>query len=98
MTAKSTPPVICILTEFRGGGGDGATRAPHGLPCCVLEQDIFTHQKVLVILRKRWLRPYMTKKFLTGTLSIKPNQNRVSQSKAVVLMWSLLPVLESEFR
>ena len=31
-------------------------------------------QKVLVIPRKRWLRPNITEKLFTGTLSIKPNQ------------------------
>ena len=30
--------------------------------------------KVLAIPRKRWLRPNMTEKLFTGTLSIKPNQ------------------------
>ena len=33
-------------------------------PCCVLEQ-----YTVLVIPRKRWLRPDMTEKLFTGTLS-----------------------------
>ena len=33
----------------------------------LLEQDTFTSQKVLVIPRKRWLRPDMTEKLLTGT-------------------------------
>ena len=47
---------------------------PLGSPCCVLEQDIFTPKKVLVIPRKRWLCPNMTEKLFTGTLSIKPNQ------------------------
>ena len=36
-------------------------------PCCILEQDTFTSQKVLVIPRKGWLRPGMTEKLLTGT-------------------------------
>ena len=36
-------------------------------PCCILEQDTFTSQKVLVIPRKRWLRPDMTETLLTGT-------------------------------
>ena len=31
-----------------------------------VEQDTFTSQKVLVIPRKRWLRPDMTEKLLTG--------------------------------
>ena len=33
------------------------------------EQDTFTSQKILVIPRKRWLRPDMTEKLFTGTLS-----------------------------
>ena len=36
-------------------------------PCCILEQDTFTSQKVLVIPRKRWLHSDMTEKLLTGT-------------------------------
>ena len=55
-------------------------RAPLGSPCCVLEQDIFTPppspKKVLVIPRKRWLRPNMTEKLLTGTLSIKQKKKK----------------------
>ena len=49
----------------------------HFCPCCILEQDTFnTSQKVLVIPRKRRLRPGMTEKLLTGTLNLnktKPN-------------------------
>ena len=45
-------------------GGSGPTRVK---PCCVLEQGTFTPQKVLVIPRKRWLRPNMTEKLFTGT-------------------------------
>ena len=48
-------------------GGSSPTRVK---PCCVLEQDTFTPQKVLVIPRKRWLRPNMTEKLFTGTLRI----------------------------
>ena len=40
------------------------------LPCCVPEQ------KVQVISRKWWLRPDMTEKLLTGTLSIHTNKQR----------------------
>ena len=40
----------------RGWGLRSSLRSP----CCVLEQDTFTSQKVLVIPRKRWLRPDMT--------------------------------------
>ena len=41
--------------------------------CCVLEQDMFTSPppKVLIITRKRWLRPNMTEKLFTVTFSIK---------------------------
>ena len=48
--------------------------------CCILEQDTFTSQKVLVIPRKRWLCPDMTEKLLTGTQSLNPNkqQNKIT--------------------
>ena len=39
-------------------------------PVFVLEQGTFTSPKVLVIPRKRWLRPNMTEKLFTGTLRI----------------------------
>ena len=39
-------------------------------PCFVLEQGTFTLQKVLVIPRKRRLRPNMTEKLFTWTLRI----------------------------
>ena len=48
-------------------GGSSPTRVK---PCCVLEQGTYTPQKVLVIPRKRWLRPNMTEKLFTGTLRI----------------------------
>ena len=54
-------------------GGSSRTRVK---PCCVLEQDTFTPQKVLVIPRKRWLRPNMTEKLFTGTLRI--NQQTIT--------------------
>ena len=47
-------------------------------PVVSLSKDTFTHPKVLVIPRKRWLRPDMTEKLFTGTLSLnktKANQN-----------------------
>ena len=46
--------------------GGGGVRSSLRSPCCILEQDTFTAQKVLVIPRKRWLRPDMTEKLLTG--------------------------------
>ena len=44
-------------------------------PCFVLEQGTFTPQKVLVIPRKRWLLPSLTKKLFTGTLRINQPTN-----------------------
>ena len=46
-------------------GGSSPTRVKPG---CVLEQGTFTPQKVLVIPRRRWLRPNMTEKCLPGRL------------------------------
>ena len=45
--------------------------------CCVLEQDTFTPRKVLVIPRKWWLRPDMTEKLLTGTLSLNKTKPKL---------------------
>ena len=45
-------------------------------PCCVIEQDTFTSQKVLVIHSKRWLRPDMTEHLFTGTLSKTRNETK----------------------
>ena len=53
-------------------GGSSPTRVK---PCCVLEQGTFTPPKVLVIPRKRWLRPNMTEKLFTGTLRINQPTN-----------------------
>ena len=41
---------------------------------CVLEQDTFTSQKVLVIPRKRSLLHDMTEKLLTGDVKPQPKQ------------------------
>ena len=53
-------------------------------PCCVLEQDTFTSQKVLVIPRKRWLGPDMTKKLFTGMLSKKEMKQKVNHYRSGV--------------
>ena len=50
-------------------------------PWCVLEQGTFTPQKVLVIPRKRWLRPNMTEKLFTGMLRINHPTNHSYQTK-----------------
>ena len=51
-------------------------RTPQASPCCVLEQGTSTPYStgVLVKPRKRWLRPDMTEKLLTGTLSLNTNK------------------------
>ena len=46
-------------------GGSSPTRVK---PCCVREHGTFTPQKVLVISRRRWLRPNMTDILFTGTI------------------------------
>ena len=63
-----------MVVERRTPGGRGV-RSSLRSPCCALEQDTFTSQKVLVILRKRWLRPDMTENFFTVTLSQKTKRN-----------------------
>ena len=39
-----------------------------------LSKDTYTPMKVLLIPRKRWLRPDMTEKLLTGPLNINTNK------------------------
>ena len=56
---------VTIFSERRGSERSGV-RSSLRSPCCILEQDTFTSQKVLVIPRKRWLHPDMTEKLLTG--------------------------------
>ena len=64
-------------------GGSSPTRVKL---CCVLERGTFTPQKVLVIPRKRWLRPNMTEKLFTGTLRINQqiNENDIRTHTVVV--------------
>ena len=47
-------------------------------PCCVLEQDTFLPESTGELPRKRWLRPDMTEKLLTGTLSLNTNKQTKS--------------------
>ena len=63
-------------------GGSSPTRVN---TCCVLEQGTFTPQNVLVIPRKRWLRPNMTEKLFTETLRINQPTNFLKQFNNVVL-------------
>ena len=62
---------MCSVQGTYGRESDsGALRSP----CCILDQDTFTSQKVLVIPRKRWLRPDMTDKIIDW--DVKPQQNK----------------------
>ena len=56
-----------LVVERRTPERELGVRSSLGSPCCILEQDTFTSQKGLVKPRKRWLRPDMTEKLLTGT-------------------------------
>ena len=55
-----------------------------------LSKAHFTPQKVLVIPRKRWLRPNMTEKLFTGTLRINQPTNQLSE-KVFRLQIVMLP-------
>ena len=48
------------------------------LRCVVSLSKTLYSPKVIVIRRKRWLRPNMTKKLLTRTLSLNINENYIS--------------------
>ena len=65
-------------------------------PFCVLEQKTLLPEKSLVISRKRWLRPDMTEKLLSGTLSLNTNKHifgqkdrpqSISKACEVILVW-----------
>ena len=49
-------------------------------PCCVLSKTLFS-SKVLVIPRKRWFRPDMTEKLLTGTLNLNTQKKKKKKKK-----------------
>ena len=66
-------------------GGSSPTRVA---VLCPTARYIYP-QNVLVIPRKRWLRPNMTEKLFTGTLSIKPNQKLC----AFVRSFKIVPLL-----
>ena len=75
MTASTVPSYrgerggLVVNASDSGSRGRGS-RPTRVKPCCVLVQGTFTPQKVLVIHRKRWLRPNMTEKLFIGTLTI----------------------------
>ena len=51
-------------------------RSSLGSPCCILEQDTLTSQKVLIIPRKQWLRPDMTEKIVDLDVIPQPKQTK----------------------
>ena len=61
-----------------GRASDSGTRGrgfdPHSSRRVVSLNKIHLHKKVLVIPRRRWLRPDMTEKLLTEALSLNPNK------------------------
>ena len=65
-----------VFTIYGRGGHLGrATRTSYTKRLFPFPKDTFTPQKVLVIPRKRWLRPNMTNKLFTGTLRINQPTN-----------------------
>ena len=58
-------------------------------PCCVLEQDTLFPESTGKLPRKRWLRPDMTEKLLTGTLSLNTNKQKhlCCKVKSEVISW-----------
>ena len=61
------------------------------LRCVVsMSKDTFTPCKVLVIPRKRWLRPDITEKLLTGMLSINKNKQNVPSYRDRTSVFSLI--------
>ena len=66
-----------LVVNASDSGSRGRRFEPHWVkPCSVLEQGTFTPKKVLIIPRKRWLRPNMTEKLFTGTLRINQPTNQ----------------------
>ena len=52
-------------------------------PCCVLEQDTLLPESTGKLPRKRWLRPDMTEKLLTVTLSLNTNKQIILELLAL---------------
>ena len=56
------------MVEHRTPEREVGFQSSLGSPCCILEQDTFTSQKVMLVIPRKWLfRPNMTEKLLTGT-------------------------------
>ena len=62
------------MVNTSDSGSRGRGFEPHLGRSVVSLSKTYVPPKVLVIPRKRWLRPNMTEKLFTGTLSINPNQ------------------------
>ena len=61
----------CFLGEPGGLVVEPRSRDTYLRHVVSLSKDTFTHRKVLLLIsRKRWLRPDMTEKVFTGTLSL----------------------------
>ena len=86
-TAWPIKTKFCVFSMGRGWGhvglvvntSDSRSRGQgfeprSGRRVVSLSKTYLSPKKVLVIPRKRWLRPNMTEKLFTGTLSIKPNE------------------------
>ena len=65
-----------LVVERRIPKREVGVRSSLRSPCCILQQDTVTSQKVLVIPRKRWLRPDMTKTVLTGPQPKQTNKHK----------------------
>ena len=61
-------------------GSRGRGFEPHSgqTVLCPWARHIYSPKKVLVIPKKRWLRPNMTEKLFTGTLRINQHHNKVA--------------------
>ena len=60
------------MVNTSDSGSRGRGFEPHSGRRVVSLSKTYLPPKVLVIPRKRWLRPNMTEKLFTGTLNIKP--------------------------
>ena len=71
---ESLPGRGGLVVNTLDSGSRGPGFEPHSGHGVVSLSKTYLPPKVLVIPRKRWLRPNMTEKLFTGMLSIKPNQ------------------------
>ena len=92
MPDERLPKKVILMEHFGKGGALGwlerrtpdretRVRSSAGSVCCLLEQETFTPQKVLVIPRNRWLRLNMTEKLFTGTLNHNQNKKKKNFGK-----------------